>query len=323
VFETQEALMEKQGQRGIFLGPHGLRAGWGCLLFLALLFLVLSGATMALRHLLHMPTRQPAGPVAPSFLIVGELVTAVAVLVVSLGMSRLESRPLWGFGLRDRVALPRFAGGLVCGFAAISALVGLLWGLHLLVLQGPVLHGGAALRYGLVWGLGFLTVALTEELLLRGYLLFTLTRGIGFWWSALLLSVAFGAIHGNNGGETPVGLFAAGAVGLLFCLSIWYTGSLWWAIGFHAAWDWGESFFWGTSDSGLVVRGHLMNEQPVGGRLVSGGSTGPEGSLYIFAVLLLTSLGIWLYWRSKGPPALGRGPEKLHAEASGENAGAL
>lgn len=290
----------------LLFGPHGLRAGWGCLLFLVLLFALLAGVNAGACLLLHLPTRPPAGPVSPAFLIVGELVMAGAVVLVTLLLARLEHRASGSYGLGGRAAVARFGGGLVTGFVAISALVGLLWRLHLLALAGPVLPGGAALRYGLLWGLGFVAVALAEELLLRGYLLFTLARGIGFWWSALLLSSAFGAIHGSNAGETPVGLFSAAAVGLVFCLSIWYTGSLWWAIGFHAAWDWGQSFFWGTSDSGLVVRGHLLNEQPIGPRLLSGGATGPEGSLYIFLILLLVSLGIFLYWRGNGTAAMRR-----------------
>lgn len=301
----------KPGRPHILFGPHGLRAGWGCLLFLLLLAALLVGVNLGAHFLLHLPTRPPAGPVAPVFLLTGELISAGAVFLVTLLLARLEHHPFGSYGMGDPAALPRFGGGLLSGFAAISALVALLWRLHLLTLSGPVLASGSALRYGLLWGFGFIAVALAEELMLRGYLLFTLTRGLGFWWSALLLSAAFGAIHGNNTGETPVGLFSAAAVGLMFCLSIWYTGSLWWAIGFHAAWDWGQSFFWGTSDSGLVVRGHLLNEQPMGPRLLSGGATGPEGSLYIFLILLLASLGIFLYWRGKGPAVIVRRPPEI------------
>ncbi len=132
----------------------------------------------------------------------------------------------------------------------------------------------------------FIFTGIFEESLLRGYLQYTLTRGMGFWWGALLMSVLFGAIHGSNKGESPVGLFSAGAAGLVFCLSLWYTGSLWWAIGFHATWDWAQTFFYGTPDSGMVARGHLMSEHPVGPLLWSGGPTGPEGSLYIVPLLL-------------------------------------
>ena len=288
----------------LFLGRQGLRAGWGCLLFLVLLFLLgWLGGSVAKQ--LHAPHLGPGSSMPPAFMVAVELVSLAAVVLVTFCMARLEHRRLLGFGLGDRAFLSRLGGGLVSGFAAISALVGFLWTRHLLVLQGPVLHGATAWRYGLAWAFGFLLVGLFEEMLLRGYLLFTLARGLNFFWAAILLSVAFGAIHGNNKGETPVGLFSAGAVGLVFSLSVWYTRSLWWAIGFHAAWDWGQSFFWGTSDSGMVVKGRLLSERPMGATLMSGGATGPEGSLYIFPLLLLCALFVFLWWRGKGEPRLG------------------
>ena len=80
---------------------------------------------------------------------------------------------------------------------------------------------------------------------------------------------------------------------------IYFTRSLWWALGFHAAWDWGESFFWGTSDSGLLVQGHLFDEHPQGALLWSGGPTGPEGSLLVFLILLLCTALALLYWRGR------------------------
>ena len=135
----------------------------------------------------------------------------------------------------------------------------MLWKTHLLAFDSAHLHGFTAWKYGLAWLLMFIFTGIFEESLLRGYLQYTLTRGIGFWWGALLMSILFGAIHGHNQGESPVGLFSAGAVGLVFCISLWYTGSLWWAIGFHAAWDWAQTFFYGTPDSGMVARGHFLN----------------------------------------------------------------
>jgi membrane protease YdiL (CAAX protease family) len=116
----------------------------------------------------------------------------------------------------------------------------------------------------------------------------------------LLLSFLFGFSHGTNPGESHVGLFSAGAVGLVFCLSLWYTGSLWFAVGLHAGWDWGQSFFYGTSDSGLVAQGHLYAERPIGKLLWSGGATGPEGSLLVIPLLALMALFMWLWWGRRG-----------------------
>ncbi len=282
------------------LGPQGLRSGWACLVFLSLLVAMGFLLSTFVKLLVHSPRPAKGSALPPELMLGAEFAQSALVLLATLIMARLEHRPFLSFGLRDRHILARAGFGLLSGFAAISLLVGSLWALGLLTLQGPVLSGRAALRDGLLWGAAFLMTGLFEELLLRGYLLFTLARAIRFGWSALLLSVAFGLVHGTNPGETPVGLFSAAAAGLLFSLSIWYTGSLWWAIGFHAAWDWGESFFWGTPDSGLQVQGHLFTAQPVGAKLWSGGAAGPEGSLLVFAILLLCAVLMYRRWHRKG-----------------------
>ncbi|RRA47393.1 CPBP family intramembrane glutamic endopeptidase [Acidipila sp. EB88] len=287
----------------ILFGAQGLRAGWACLLFLA----ILAALGFALRvasqwlfaaHSGSHPAQHPAA-ITPGVMMLSELLLAAAVLLATLVMARIEGRPLLSFGLRG-LNTARAVGGLLAGFAAISALVGWLRAQHLLVLAGPVLHGSPAWSYALLWAAAFLLVAVAEETMLRGYLLFTLARGIGFPAAAIVMSIAFGAIHGVNPGETAVGLFAAMAVGLLFCLSIFYTQSLWWAIAFHAAWDWGESFFWGTADSGTGVAGHLFTSQPTGPTLWSGGATGPEGSVLVFPVLVLVALLLLLWQRRRG-----------------------
>jgi len=59
--------------------------------------------------------------------------------------------------------------------------------------------------------------------------------------------------------------------GFAFCVSIWATGSAWWAIGCHAAWDWAETYFYGTADSGLPAKGHYLTTTPAGAAIWSGG----------------------------------------------------
>jgi len=77
---------------------------------------------------------------------------------------------------------------------------------------------------------------------------------------------------------------------MVFCFSLWRTGSLWWAIGLHTSWDWGQSFLYGVPDSGLMVQHRLLATHPVGKPILSGGTTGPEGSIFIIAILFLICL---------------------------------
>ena len=263
----------ERGLKWVFLGPNGIRAGWSVLLFV----LVLVAVGFLLRTVVHYlhpkPFPHEAG-MTPKTGLLAEGTQVLLVFIATAAMALIERRPILYYGYQGAA---RFFFGLIWGFVAISALVLTLWKAGLLAFDGKLLHGPAIWSYAAEWGLVFLLVGLFEESLLRGFLQFTLTRGIGFWWSALLLSFIFGFGHGSNAGESPVGLFAAGAIGLVFCLSLWYTGSLYWAVGFHAAWDWGESYFYGTADSGMVAQGHLFAVHPVGKLLWSGGATGPGG----------------------------------------------
>jgi len=123
----------------------------------------------------------------------------------------------------------------------------------------------------------------------------------GFWQAAWLTSTLFGAGHTGNNGETWVGIFSAAFIGFVFCVSIWVTGSAWWAIGAHAGWDWAETYFYGTPDSGFVSPGHLLNTSPAGNPLWSGGTDGPEGSLLIIPIVLLILAWLLIIYRRPRP----------------------
>jgi hypothetical protein len=292
----------------VFFGSDGLRAGWSALLFVVIFLGLVVGFAAAIK-LLHVPVPHSKGPVSARWALIGEFVQLCLVLVATWIMASIEGRKVAVYGYAGRARLIRFVSGCVWGFIALSGLVLVLWQTHLLNFDSGHLTGLVAWKYGLAWFVMFVFTGIFEESLLRGYLQYTLTRGIGFWWGALLMSILFGAVHGHNQGESPVGLFSAGAVGLVFCISLWYTGSLWWAIGFHAAWDWAQTFFYGTPDSGMMARGHFLNEHPIGPLLWSGGPTGPEGSLYVLPLLLIMALVMWLWWRRKGVA----GPYDLNA----------
>lgn len=129
------------------------------------------------------------------------------------------------------------------------------------------------------------------------------SRSDGFWYAAWVTSTFFGWVHTSNGGENWIGIFSAAAIGFVFCVSIWVTGSAWWAIGCHAGWDWAETYFYGTANSGVTAQGHYLTASPVGNPLWSGGSDGPEGSVLIIGVLVLLLAWLLAIYRRKGEPA--------------------
>ena len=118
-----------------------------------------------------------------------------------------------------------------------------------------------------------------------------------FWYAAWVTSTLFGAVHISNAGESGVGIFAAAFIGFVFCVSVRVTGSAWWAIGCHAGWDWTETFFFGTADSGLSPHGSYLTSHPAGNPFWSGGSVGPEGSALVLGAILLLLAAVLVYAR--------------------------
>jgi uncharacterized protein len=147
------------------------------------------------------------------------------------------------------------------------------------------IHGATIISATAAWGMTFIVVGLAEEFAFRGYLQYTLTTGLGFWPSAILLSLLFGLAHRGNPGETKFGLLSVVIFGLLFCLFLRRTGNLWWAVGFHAGWDWGQTFFYGVPDSGILPYHNLLNCSFSGPAWLTGGSVGPEASVFTPIVL--------------------------------------
>lgn len=299
--------------RKLFVGKDGIRAGWSLLIFIAL-FAAIAFCANRIGHKVH-PAKgpKPGEEFSPASFYIDESVVFFITFVVTWIMSKIERRPNSVYGFGGKRKLPNFLAGLGWGVACLSILVLALCKTGRLVIDGRLIFGRDILRYGAIWLLGFLLVGLLEEYLTRGYLQYTLSRGLaglyrwafkarhseafGFWSAAILLSFLFGLGHGKNPGESPIGLLSAGLAAMVFCFSLWRTGSLWWAIGFHTAWDWSQSFLYGVADSGTMVQHHLLATHPVGKPILSGGTTGPEGSIFILAVLALASLIILLTLR--------------------------
>jgi membrane protease YdiL (CAAX protease family) len=324
----------------VFFGVFGLRAGWSLLIYLAIIGVIV-GSFYFVGHQVYqqakhdaavtaaktgkpappvvslMPKPDPSQPEPLSAIIAGEAVLFGGFLLLSVLMAVIERRKLSAFGLGGTHPISRFFVGAFWGIAAISLLILTLRSFHLLTFDARLDYGPSILFWGLLQLAAFFFVGLTEEYTTRGYLQFTLTRGlvsvgnlispararaIAFWIASVLTSAFFLYAHTRNAGENWLGLFQVFLVGLVFVVALWRTGSLWWGIGFHMAWDWGQSFLYGVPDSGGLMQGRLFATHSLGKSIYSGGTVGPEGSILCVPILLLIILVLLNTHPSPQPP---------------------
>ena len=299
----------------VFFGQDGLRSGWRIVIFLILTTICIYAIGGLFSFLFRHRGKGTSHGFEPTDLLLGEGIPLVGVLIAAWIMSKIEHRTFGDFGLSFRhFAGVKFWLGVFWGWLALTALLLVIRLLHGFSFGSVAIHGPSAIGYALFWAVTFLVVGLFEEFGFRGYLLSTLTSGIGFWPAAIILSVIFGAGHLHNVGEDWVGGLAAGLIGLFFCFTLRRAGTLWFAVGFHAAWDYAESFIYSVPDSGIVAKGHLMTSSFHGPKWLTGGSVGPEASLFVFVVIVVAFIAFDRVHRHVEFPL--RSPEDLEAPAS-------
>jgi CAAX protease family protein len=292
--------------RDIIIGPAGLRSGWRLVIFL--------GAVVALQAgfqgivILILRARRivvPEGLSATLFLL-ADTITLIDVLIVSWIFAKWEHRKLVDYGLPGKNAFGRkFWEGALFGCAGVSLLI-------LLIFLGGgyspgalALHAAPLVRATLLWLLASLAIGFAEEYLFRGYPQFILTQGMGFWPAAFLISFLFGAIHYFlKPYERWPDWASTGLIALLLCLTLRRTGDLRFAIGFHAAFDFGAIFVYSGPNGGQFAPDRLLTATFHGGDWLTGGKLGPEASLLVFPVIAAMFVAFHLVY----PTAIKPGP---------------
>ena len=280
----------------IFLGSDGLRVGWSLLLYAAFWLLIEYGIV----GLVLLAGGFPVNPRSPQSVIFEELLSFLSAYAAAALMARLERRPAGVYGLPLGQAFGGFFWlGILLGLGEVSLLLGLIAAAGGYSFGTVVLHGAGLLDGTALWALAFALVGLSEEFLFRGYSQYTLARGIGFWPAAVCLSLVFGAAHLRNPGEGIVGAANVAVTGLVFAFALRRTGNLWLGVGWHASFDFGETFLFSVPNSGYVFDRHLSNAVLGGKTWLTGGAVGPEGSVFGFVTLGISAVLIHYLFPAK------------------------
>lgn len=288
--------LDSSAFRPMFLGSDGLRGGWRALLFAAGAWYLPNAFYWAAAVFLGYV---PGNGFSPVDIALYGFAVASSSLLVAWILVRIEKRGLAWFGLPwCRGAYRPFSRGLLTGGGMVTVLMGIaLLSGHASV-AGLTLHGWELLQYLGLWAGGMILVGFAEELFYRGYALRALAGSIGFWPAAVVTSVLFGAVHYFlKPMETMADILNIIVLALFLCFTIWRSGTIWFAIGFHAAFDFFALSFYGvpnTGNNGLPLEKHILATQIAGPGWLTGGPQGLEASWLLVPLVLGVA---WLFDR--------------------------
>jgi uncharacterized protein len=285
--------------RRIFFNSRELRAGWRLLIFLVLI-VILNFATGEIYQLLVLPNG-----LHPVSIIAQDTQFLMMALIATFIMARIEHRKITVYGipgLHDLLGR-LFWKGAGWG-AAMPAIVILL----MFLAGGYRVHGlnvgGIELaKFAVLWIIANLFIGFSEEILFRGYFLYTLSDCIGFWAAALFNAIGFGALHYfTKPDERWEDWAAVTLITIFLTLAQRRTGSLAFSIGMHVAFDFQNLYIISGMNGGLFATGRLLSAEFRGPNWITGGLLGPEASWFtLFVSVAAIVLLNFTYREAKWP----------------------
>jgi len=274
--------------RQVFFGPTRMRAGWRVALFLAISTVI----AIVLRVVLVAARVPLADTWTPTSFIGLELITFAVAAGATVIMARIDRLPFARFGLAASEAFGSlFWEGSLWGFGAVAVLIAAIASFGGYHIHGWWLEGSTLAVNAVLWLVAMVLVGLSEEAYFRGYPLAALADGIGFWPAAIVLSLGFAATHYfGKEMENVADALSVGLIGLFLCFTLRRTGSLWFAIGFHFAFDFAAIPLLGapnTGNHGKPVDTRLLDATFTGPGWLTGGVRGIEASWLVFPVIAM------------------------------------
>ena len=288
--------------RLIFIGADGLRHGWRFLIFVASIVLVSQFLEQPAIAFLEAKLHVDRSALSAPSIILGDGFDLVAVLIVTGVFALCERRRIDSYGLPINEAFGGlFWNGTVAALVVIAFVAAAMLVTGGMRIRGIALRGTDLISSPLLWLVAMLFVGVTEEYFFRGYALQSLWRGAGFWPAALITTALFAGLHLVKPHENAIDIGMIFVLGLIICMSVRITGSLWWAVGWHAAFDFGQLFVIGTRNGGRVPQGRLFGVTFSGPAWITGGELGTEASYFMIPAVLGTLIYVIWFLRRRSP----------------------
>ncbi|HPV02061.1 MAG TPA: type II CAAX endopeptidase family protein [Clostridiales bacterium] len=227
----------------------------------------------------------------------GIIQNLVMIALVILFWKQMDKKPLSQMGLTfGKSGLTDLVYGLILGAVSITIVFVIMLLTGQIVVEKSVLKPNFVLVF-LGDLLMMIFVGVGEEMFSRGYCMSILRRSHTFI-ILIVPNVIFSLLHIFNSNIGVLPLFNIFLIGVMFSLMFLRRGNIWMPIGYHITWNFLQGSIFGMPVSGGITGG-LLTTRLVGENILNGGGFGPEGSLIVTGLILVSIAVLLTFTKSK------------------------
>ncbi len=219
----------------------------------------------------------------------------VGVLIVH---QTIFKRPFSFSGLTTRGIVSQFSKGVMWSAIVLTLGFVILYAVGWMEIQSVAMNASLFIGFLLL----FFVQSTFEEMVIRSFLLPTLSYRFNIWIGLIISSLVFAFLHFDNENSSWLSLFNIFIAGMLLGIIYLRYQQIWAPIGLHMSWNFLQGNFYGFEVSGMDVYSYIDSAE-TGPDLWTGGGFGFEGSL--LATIFLSILSWWI-WK--------QAPENFHGK---------
>ncbi|MCE5199925.1 MAG: CPBP family intramembrane glutamic endopeptidase [Armatimonadota bacterium] len=227
---------------------------------------------------------------------IATLPMGTAVVITATFVTVLDNQSLLTLGLRydgDSMVRVAYGAGIALGCVTLAFLTGLLLG-HIDVKPSKMSDDCVACLPLFLGGLiDFMSAAIFEEVIFRGYVFYILLESAGLMPAVVVSSAIFSLAHLLKHRNTPV-FFTINAFifGLILALCRYHTGTLWLPIGLHFGWNVVSGPIFGLPYSGRSYERGVVVSDVSGPLWLTGGSYSLDAGALGTIALAVAAVGL-------------------------------
>jgi membrane protease YdiL (CAAX protease family) len=243
-------------------------------------------------------TQSPLSTFARSTLgvLIASIPMGTAVAITLAFITFVDKKSLAYLGLTydgDSLTLVAYGAGVALGCVTIQLLIGLLLG-YINVKPSKLSEDCVSCLPLFLGGfIDFMSAAIFEEVIFRGYVFYLLYRAWGLEVAIAISSIVFACAHLLKHKNMPA-LFTLNAFifGLIMAFCRYYTGTLWLPIGLHFGWNVVAGPIFGLPYSGRSYERGVVVSEVSGPTWLTGGLYSLDAGLLGTISLAIAAMGL-------------------------------